>query len=80
MRWDALNILFECLKKKKFKVVVFCSLYRKMIDWSCVIIVKHLWKILFSERSALWVKLDTDEKRYIYVCGYPTIPAEKYQP
>ena len=36
-----------------------------MIDRSCVIIMKHLWKGLFSEGWALWARLDTVLKKYV---------------
>ena len=33
----------------------------------------------YSEGSALWAKLDTGKKKYVYVCGYLTIQAKNYQ-
>ena len=41
----------------------------KMIDWGFVIIVKPLWKRLYSECWALCAKLDTGQKKYMHVCG-----------
>ena len=35
----------------------------RLIDWNCVIIVKHFWKNLFSKGGALWAKLDTGQKK-----------------
>ena len=47
-----------------------------MIDWSRVIVVKHLWKSLFSEGWALWGKLDTSQKKYVCL-GSPDHPRLK---
>ena len=50
-----------------------------MIDWSCVKILKHLCKIIFSEGfRALWAKLDTSQKNMY--CDYLTFPAKLHQP
>ena len=35
------------------------------IDWTCVKILTHLCKILFSEVWALWTKLDTSQIKYV---------------
>ena len=70
------NMVFK--NWEEFKVVFFQFIGEKVINWSCVKIVKHLWKSLFSEGWALWAKLDTGQID-VYVCGYPTIPAKKSQ-
>ena len=53
----AFNIPPECIQRKHVFQNTRAiygyfsnSLQRKMIDSSCVITVKHLWKSLFSER------------------------------
>ena len=72
-----LNILLECLKKICERNTFFKTEKQfndLMIDWSCVKIVKHLRKILFSEGWALWAKLDTSQKyTYVFAITQPSL-------
>ena len=45
-----------------------------MRDWSCVKIVKHLWKVLLCEGfRALWAKLDKSKKIGMFAITQPSL-------
>ena len=80
----SLNILLERIERNTFFKIgeqfnvffISNSLQRKMIDWSCMKLVKHMCKSLVSEGWALWVKLDTQKN----VWHFPTLSAKWYRP
>ena len=69
----ALNILLECIERNT-SLKIGEQFKDLMIDWSCVKIVKHLCKILFSEGWTLWAKLDTSQKKIcMFVITRPSL-------